>query len=141
MWPDTFEQRLAEWANLKQTCAGLDLAAAAIAINDWWFRAPLVNHHIHRQDMINWPDPWELLNDNLYCDLARALGIVYTLMDLDQPDIHDISIAYTENDNLVLINQGLYILNWAPGTVLNINSINQDIKRIVAIDPLKNKYN
>ncbi len=141
MWPETFEQRLAEWSDLKKQCRSQTVEHALQTINNWWFQAPVVNHYIHRQDIPNWPDPWQLLNDNIYCDLARALGIVYTLLDIDHSDVVDVAIAYTENDNLVLINKGLYILNWAPSTVLNINSINQDIKRIVGSDLVKHKYN
>lgn len=141
MWPETFEQRLAEWSDLKSRCCRLSLEESAAEINDWWFRAPTVNHYIHRQDISNWPDPWQLLNDNIYCDLARALGIVYTLMDTAHPDVQTVSIGYTENDNLVLINEGLYILNWAPRTVLNIQSQEFKIKKTISSEQLQQKYN
>ena len=49
-------------------------------INDWWFKAPIINHLIYWEDSKSWPTPWHLLNNNGYCELARALGIVYTVM-------------------------------------------------------------
>lgn len=141
IWPITFEERLADWANLKQQSESLDLENALRAINDWWFRAPMVNHHIHRDDVHNWPDPWQLLDDNLFCDLARALGIVYTIMAIERSDITEISIICTENDNLVQVNGGLYILNWSPGEMLNILSQDFKVKKIISSKQLEHKYN
>lgn len=141
MWPSDFESRLQEWADLRSRSAQMPLESALHAINDWWFRVPMVNHHLHRQDIENWPNPWELLSDNMFCDLARALGIVYTIISMDHPDIIKTEIAYTENDNLVLVNEGLYILNWAPRTLLNINSADIKIQRIVDSQRFKSKYN
>ena len=117
------------------------MESACVAINDWWFRAPTVNHYLHPQDIPNWPDPWQLLNDNIYCDLARALGIVYTLLDIDHSAIQTVSLGLTENDNLVLVNEGLYILNWAPRTVLNIQSQEFKIKKTISSEVLIQKYN
>lgn len=119
----------------------MDIDRCLKAINDWWFRAPIVNHHLHRDDVPNWPDPWQLLDDNLYCDLARALGIVYTLMSIGRHDISDIKIIYTENDNLVQVNQGLYILNWAPGEMLNNLSKEFKVRKTISSQQLANKYN
>ena len=60
--------------------------------------------------------------NNGYCDLAKALGIVYTLLLLDRQLYTDLEIISTGQDNLVQIDSGKYILNWAPGQVLNTNS-------------------
>ena len=60
--------------------------------------------------------------NNGYCDLAKALGIVYTLLLLDRQLYTDLEIISTGQDNLVQIDSGKYILNWAPGEVLNTNS-------------------
>ena len=46
-------------------------------------------------------------------------------------DIQDMQLAQSQdgNDNLVLINQGKYILNWAWGEMLNISSEHISIRR------------
>ena len=73
----------------------------------------------------DWPDPWDLIAENTYCDLAKCLGISYTILMLDRTDINSLSIQETkENEYIVSLNQGKYILNWDVGQVLNINSTN-----------------
>lgn len=122
MWKTTYQERLADWVKLRQTASLLEQSQQLMLINDWWFRAPIVNHLINWENTQDWPTPWELLNNNGYCELARALGIVYTVMMLDDPLNDKVEIIGTDQDNLVQINSGKYILNWAPGEVLNINS-------------------
>ena len=122
MWKATYQERLADWVNLRANAALLEKPDQLILINDWWFRAPIVNHLIHWENALSWPTPWYLLNNNGYCELARALGIVYTLMLLDKLQYTNLEIISTGQDNLVRVDSGKYILNWAPGEVLNINS-------------------
>ena len=89
-------------------------------INDWWFNAPIINHLILWENARSWPTPWHLLNNNGYCELARALGIVYTVMLVE--NYTDLKIIQTKEDNLVQVDHGKYILNWAPGEMLNTHS-------------------
>jgi hypothetical protein len=122
MWRTSYEERLADWFELRQACEHLDLAQQLQRINNWWFRAPMVNRVITWDDPADWPNPWNLLVNSGYCELARALGIVYTLMMLENRLYTDLNIITTGHDNLVQVDSGKYILNWAPGEVLNINS-------------------
>lgn len=120
MWPPTYQERLADWVRLRQAAAALDQPEQLMLINDWWFRAPIVNHLILRGDVRSWPTPWHLLNNNGYCELARALGIAYTIMLVEK--YTDLKIIQTTQDNLVQVDHGKYILNWAPGEMLNTHS-------------------
>ena len=122
MWKTTYQERLADWYNLRQAASVVNLEDQIKLINNWWFRAPIVNRVITWDDPANWPTPWDLLVNNGYCDLARALGIVYTLMLLDNKLYTDLEIIKTDRDNLVQVDLGKYILNWAPDEVLNISS-------------------
>jgi len=61
------------------------------------------------------------LSDNIYCDLARGLGILYTITLLDREDLQDSVLAESDQGNLVLVEQGKYILNWDSQQVLNIS--------------------
>ena len=120
MWPPTYQERLADWVRLRQAAAALEQPEQLMLINDWWFRAPIVNHLILWQNARIWPTPWHLLNNNGYCELARALGIVYTIMLVE--NYTDLKIIQTTQDNLVQVDHGKYILNWAPGEMLNTHS-------------------
>lgn len=119
MWEASFQNRLTDWVNLRKMVESLPLEEQLLAVNKWWFRAPIVNRRV---TWGNWPDPWALLNNNGYCELARALGIVYTIMLIDEPKYTDLKIIQNNDDNLVLVNGGKYILNWSPDEMLNIDS-------------------
>lgn len=136
MWPPSYQERLQSWADLRQQCRTLSLQKNLQLINDWWMRAPTVNRYLHWDDVRDWPTPWELLADDIYCDLARALGIVYTIILTEHEKVHEVSLIQTKSDNLVQVNHGKYILNWAPGQMLNINSENTNIIKQISSDKL-----
>ncbi len=119
MWPRTFDERLASWMQLRQQAALADPESALLTINSWWFQTPWRAYHLHWDDQADWPDPWQLLSDNLYCPLARGLGILYTIALLDRPDLQDAVLVEAGSDNLVLINREKYILNWDQDTIVN----------------------
>ena len=121
MWPRTFAERLESWTQLRQQASTADVETALNTINSWWFQTPWRAYHLHWDDQSKWPDPWELLSDNIYCDLARGLGILYTITLLDRADLQDSVLAESDQGNLVLVQQGKYILNWDSEQVLNIN--------------------
>ena len=106
---------------MRSTAKTLPLEQALETINHWWSHSrPWHPYYLHWDDQKNWPDPWQLLNDNVYCDLAKALGILYTISLLDRADITDAKLVLTEeSDNLVLVAKEKYILNWNPESVVN----------------------
>jgi len=120
MWPTTFDARLASWNQLRDYCQNSPLESALIAINAWWFCAPWQPYYLHWDDQPVWPDPWQLLSDNVYCDLARGLGIVYTISMLDRTDTGPTTLILTEDgSNLVLVAKEKYILNWEADQIVN----------------------
>ena len=120
MWPRTFAERLESWARLREQASTADAETALAAINSWWFQTPWRAYHLHWDDRLLWPDPWQLLSDDLYCPLARGLGILYTITMLDRPDLQDTVLIEVDSDNLVLVGKKKYILNWDPEQMLNI---------------------
>jgi len=121
MWARTFDARLASWNQLRVAVADMPVDQCLHAINAWWFDTPWRAYHLHWDDQPIWPDPWQLLDDNLFCGLARGLGMLYTISLLDRPDIQDAELIDTGSDNLVLVEQKKYILNWDRDQLLNIN--------------------
>lgn len=139
MWLNTFEERLPDWHALRAQTQQLELESALLAINNWWQQTPWQPYYLHWDDQSMWPSPWDLLADNVYCELARALGIVYTLLLVDHKDIDSLELVSTEDSNLVLVNKGKYILNWAPDQLLNIKSANIIIKKQINCEQLRYK--
>ena len=120
IWPATFSARLESWNLLRDQCTNLPVTSALEDINAWWFRAPWTAYHLHWDDSEAWPDPWQLLSDNIYCELARGLGILYTITLLDRADLAPAELILTQDDvNLVQVTKEKYILNWTADTVVN----------------------
>ena len=140
MWPTTFALRLELWKDLRNRCQTLPVESALEAINTWWFAVPWRPYYLHWDDQPNWPDPWQLLSDNHYCDLARALGILYTITLLDRADLGDATLVLTESgDNLVLVAKSKYILNWDRDTIVNTIQVT-NIKKQLTQSAVKQQY-
>jgi hypothetical protein len=121
IFQSTYEVRLQDWFQLRQSVTSLPIEQQCITIDRWWQHAPLVTHHLHPQDIDNWPDPWELLSENTYCEVARALGMCYTLLLIG---ITDIELVLARNNTgedvvLVLVDNAKYIMNYWPNTVIS----------------------
>jgi hypothetical protein len=139
IFQSTYEARLQDWFQLRTSVTSLPLEQQCIAIDEWWQHAPLVNHHLHPHDIDNWPDPWELLSENTYCEVARALGMCYTLYLIG---VNDIELVLARNNTaedvvLVLVDNAKYILNYWPDTVIS-NTL-KDFKVVDHLDIKKIK--
>jgi hypothetical protein len=137
MWLPTFAQRLESWSQLRAQAAQVDSESALQLINAWWFCTPWRAYHLHWDDQPTWPDPWQLLSDNMYCGLARGLGIMYTIAMLDHSEMQDSHLVDTDSDNLVLVAQKKYILNWGPEQVLNIDPGSYKVHHSVSLQEIK----
>jgi hypothetical protein len=139
IFQSTYEARLQDWFKLRASVINLPIEQQCITIDEWWQHVPLVTHHLHPHDIDNWPNPWELLSENTYCEVARALGICYTLHLIG---VDDIKLVLARNDIvedvvLVLVDNAKYILNYWPNTVIS-NKLN-DFKVVDTLDIKKIK--
>jgi hypothetical protein len=140
MWPSNFSDRLEAWNQLRQQVHSLPTIETLQYINQWWYNCPWKPYYLHWDDRSNWPDPWQLLSDNHYCDLARGLGILYTITLLDRADLGDATLILTDQgDNLVLVEKSKYILNWDQDTVVNTNQ-ETNIKKQLTQSAVKQQY-
>jgi|TARA_R110000796_G_scaffold47966_2_gene114939 hypothetical protein len=77
MFDKNNEDRLREWVEFRKK-----LEASSDPIQDTvtkYNNAPMVNIQVDPYDKDSWLNPWQLLNENQYCNFARLLGIFYTL--------------------------------------------------------------
>ena len=129
-----YDSRLKSWYELRKSIEKADVATKCVEIDKWWQHAPLVTHYLHPKDKQEWPGPWDLLVDNQYCNIARGLGMIYTLLLSGIEDI-DFCIALDDNSEevaIVIVDRVKYVLNYWPDSVLNINL--QDFKVVQTID-------
>ena len=132
-----YEARLKSWYDLRKSLEDSDIKTSCLAIDNWWQKAPLVNHYLHPNDIDNWPGPWDLLVENNYCQIARGLGMVYTLQLVGIKDI-DFCLAIDDNSEecaLVIVDRAIYVMNYYPNTVIS-NSL-KDFKVASHIDMTK----
>jgi hypothetical protein len=139
MWPKTFAERLESWTQLRRQASTADAETALNAINSWWFQTPWRAYHLHWDDRAVWPDPWQLLSDDLYCPLARGLGILYTITMLDRPDLQDAVLVEVDSDNLVLVDKKKYILNWDANSIVNIKPTQSRSRHSLTQEQIKQK--
>ena len=136
-----YENRLRSWSRLRDELLKSTLEKICIDVDKFWQRVPTQNHYLHPDFIKDWPDPWQLLFDNTFCNYSRALGMIYTLLLLGTKNIELVE-AKDDNSNevvLVLVDNAKYVLNYWPDTVVN-NHINDFvITRTLDITPLYNK--
>jgi hypothetical protein len=106
---------------------------ALTATNDLWATAPWTPFYLEAGEPDKWPDPWTLLSENYYCDLAKALGIVYTIQlsghSVLAPEIR----VYKDTEknyfyNLAWFAQGKYILNMQDQSIVNNAQIEKTLE-------------
>ena len=127
-------ERLSRWKAFRQDIDKLPLDLACAKTLSFWESCPFIPFYLPPDDISNWPNPWQLIEENYYCDLAKVLGIVYTLhltshgMHID-PEIriyYDPKTRYTYH--IAYLCQGKYVLNLIEGEVVNKEHINQQLK-------------
>jgi len=142
MFQQPAEDRLRSWREFRTIIESLPLEMALAVTAEFWRCAPFVPYNLDYSDIETWPDPWTLVNENIYCDVAKCLGIVYTISLTEHKTNLDIEIRqYTDlkghEYNLAWINQGKYILNMIDGEVLNIEQFDKTLRlkqQLTAVD-------
>jgi len=77
MFNKKFEDRLAIWSSFRDGLGQTeDPIQAAI---DFFNKAPLTSIAADPWDKKTWPTPWELIEENTYCEFVKILAICYTL--------------------------------------------------------------
>jgi hypothetical protein len=134
MWPNFWSlrvnDRLAEWKNFRHKLSDLPLDQAVQELNTMWNTAPYVTYYLDPSDSNTWPDPWTLLAENYYCNVAKSLGILYTIyftshrnIDLEMRVYYD----YTDKERYTVayLDKGKYILNYWPYEIVNTKQIEE----------------
>ena len=81
MFDKDFDSRLVSWAEFRQT---LETSQDPIQDTINYFNpAPLVTIQTDPYTPSSWPDPWEVIKENTYCEFVKILAICYTLQLTD----------------------------------------------------------
>jgi len=134
-----FHSRLKAWRELRLSLIGQSTEQICKKTDEFWQQCPVAGYYLHPDDIEKWPDPWQLLNDNIYCDYSKALGMIYTLLLLGVEDVEFVEATdYSNNDVvLVLVDCAKYVMNYWPDTIVNTTLSDFKIKKNINIDSLK----
>jgi hypothetical protein len=141
--------RLGLWKRFREELDLLPFDQAVLKVSEFWVRCPYIPYYLDYDQAQLWPDPWELINENIYCDLAKALGIVYTLHLTKYKSLlfPELQIYFDPNTryyyHIAYLCDGKYVLNLIEHEVVNKEHINQRLKlkyRYTAIDLKLDQY-
>jgi hypothetical protein len=94
---DTYgTERLTEWKKIRdQVETATDPFYLVLSI---WCKAPFVNQYLDNTDPKSWPDPWRLLLDSKFDNLAIVLGMLYTLQLTERFSQEEYKIYMIQSD-------------------------------------------
>ena len=128
--------RLDRWKSFRHNLNKIPIDQAIDKTNQLWASCPFTPFYLDSVSLTDWPSPWTLLVENYYCDLAKVLGIVYTLHLTDHgkniyPEIRTYNhVENRHNYHIAYLCHGKYVLNLIEGQVVNKEHINQELKLI-----------
>jgi hypothetical protein len=90
-----------------------------------WAKAPLVNLYLDPNTPESWPDPWHLIIDDRFDDLAIVLGMLYTIKLTDRFSNLGLEIykSVEEKNPIFFLRAGENILNLEYNHVVNASSL------------------
>lgn len=123
-WNLRASDRLVEWKDFRRSISEVPFDKAIEMVNELWSTAPFVTYYLSADEPNTWPDPWALLAENYYCDVAKCLGIMYTIYFSGHKSVPmEFQIYYDYEDkvrfNLAWVDGGKYILNYYPYEIVN----------------------
>ena len=129
-WNLRVNDRLTQWKEFRYQLDQLPLESAVVEVNNMWSTAPFVTYNLDPSNPDSWPDPWTLLAENYWCDVAKALGILYTIYFSSHRTTNmELRVYYDYQDktrySLVWLDDGKYILNYWPYEIVNTKQIEE----------------
>lgn len=134
MWKLDAGERIVRWRAFRLTIGGLSLEQAIQQTAEFWQDCPYSPHYLDPDDPNSWPNAWDLITENYYCDLAKSLGMLYTIAYSAHG--HDLPMEIrVYNDpvtnyeyNLSLFGKGKYVINLLDGQIVNIELVEEKFK-------------
>jgi hypothetical protein len=134
MWKLEASERIAHWRAFRLTLSGKSLEQSIQATAEFWQSCPHKPYYLDPSEPETWPNAWDLITENYYCDIAKALAMLYTIAySMHGQDLPMKICVYNDPDsgydyNLAIFDEGKYIINLLDGQVVNINHINDRFK-------------
>jgi hypothetical protein len=142
------DDRIISWRKWRNDLEDLNKEDMLNHVAETWARVPTVLHYLSPDHPNDWSNPWQLITDNVYCDLGICLGMYYSLALIESLKFDDLTLQIYKGPNgwinLSSIDQGKYVLNYNHGRVVNMSCVEKDQFELIfeysEID-LCNKFN
>ena len=125
-----YEQRLSGWSAFRET---LELSDDPLQdVINYYNKIPTVSIQTDPYTPSTWPGPWELVNENMYCDFCRVLGMCYSLQLTDRFsqekfEIH-IGIDNKRSKHYYLLVVGDRVLGFTHSTHEHVDKVLKDLE-------------
>ena len=132
--------RLTEWKKIRNQLEIGDDPFLIVA--DVWSRAPFVSPYLDPRNPVEWPDPWHLILDGKFDELAIALGMLYTIKLTDRfmenlCEIHTSMSQRESTPRFFLVVDNKHVLNYEPKTVVDFQSLAVKSNKIWSVTRLQ----
>jgi hypothetical protein len=137
------QERLLAWQQFRQHLDTLSFEQCVYETNNFWNTAPISNQYYCQTLSEQWPMSWQLIIDNVYDDIGKGLGMLYTIYYTKHIcELEFVCGTHNSNDyNIVLIDNGKYTLNWNLEVQLNTPTQTKAAKRFAAKELIKRNKN
>ena len=115
--------RLTEWKHFRDSLEHSETPFQDLA--ELWSRAPFVNKYLNPTNPLSWPDPWKLILDGKFDDLAISLGMLYTIKLTERFKSSHCEIKQTQEKapKSFLVVDNSSILNWQYRSVSRLDDL------------------
>ena len=125
----TYEQRLVVWSTFRN-----ELESSKTPLQDvieFYKSIPIVSIYTDPWDKETWPTPWELVNENQYCEFCRVLGYCFSLQLTERFNDAQFEIHISTSEALVyyylLYVNKEYVLGYDSNNVVSIDALPSEL--------------
>lgn len=125
MFSKRYEDRLSAWRDFRLS---LEKSSDPLQdVIDLYAKAPMVSIATDPWDQKTWPQPWQLLQENEYCDFTTVLGMCFSLQLTDRFfgskfEIH-ISTDYEKSESYYLLFVDNIIIGYKHDTYITLDKL------------------
>lgn len=132
MFEKKYEERLVLWYEFRKH---LETSNDPIQDTIDFFRtAPATRYAADPYDQITWPTPWELIQENKFCEFVKILAICYTLQLTDRFSREVFEIHITQDKETFEKKYLLFVNGKVVGYDIDCAILEQDLPRSIALE-------
>lgn len=121
-WLGKPETRIISIRKFRQYIDTVPYEDAVKLVQKNWNNSPKIKkNQFDLQNIKQWPSPWELFSQSIFCSNSQVVGAFYTLLLSDHAKTHDISLAII--DDVIRGINGAIVLDNFELTNYNVLSI------------------